>query len=377
MEDNMDIDIEKKPADRVVLNIDKILDEARVLGCSDVHFTTKISPIVRLHGTLRKLSSYPEMTDGAIMKLVEQMTGGRNIENIKNRIDTDFSYVTKRGYRHRVNVYHQRGDTAIAIRLLRNDIPTLEDLDMPPILGDFAMRPRGLILVTGPTGSGKSTTLAGMIDYVNCNRSAHVITVEDPIEYIHEHKRCMINQREVGDDVESFALSLRAALREDPDVILVGEMRDYETITAAVTAAETGHLVMSTLHTTSASDTINSIIDAFPAHQQNQIRTQLATVLVGIIAQTLIPKADGTGRVAALEILNATDSIKAMIRDNKVHLIQTAIQTGRKDGMVCLDQELARMVKEGTITEMHAREKSLDINEFERYMKATNPMSLN
>ena len=377
MEDNMDIDIEKKPADRVVLNIDKILDEARVLGCSDVHFTTKISPIVRLHGTLRKLSSYPEMTDGAIMKLVEQMTGGRNIENIKNRIDTDFSYGTKRGYRHRVNVYHQRGDTAIAIRLLRNDIPTLEDLDMPPILGDFAMRPRGLILVTGPTGSGKSTTLAGMIDYVNCNRSAHVITVEDPIEYIHEHKRCMINQREVGDDVESFALSLRAALREDPDVILVGEMRDYETITAAVTAAETGHLVMSTLHTTSASDTINRIIDAFPAHQQNQIRTQLATVLVGIIAQTLIPKADGTGRVAALEILNATDSIKAMIRDNKVHLIQTAIQTGRKDGMVCLDQELARMVKEGTITEMHAREKSLDINEFERYMKATNPMSLN
>lgn len=377
MEDNMDIDIEKKPADRVVLNIDKILDEARVLGCSDVHFTTKISPIVRLHGTLRKLSSYPEMTDGAIMKLVEQMTGGRNIENIKNRIDTDFSYVTKRGYRHRVNVYHQRGDTAIAIRLLRNDIPTLEDLDMPPILGDFAMRPRGLILVTGPTGSGKSTTLAGMIDYVNCNRSAHVITVEDPIEYIHEHKRCMINQREVGDDVESFALSLRAALREDPDVILVGEMRDYETITAAVTAAETGHLVMSTLHTTSASDTINRIIDAFPAHQQNQIRTQLATVLVGIIAQTLIPKADGTGRVAALEILNATDSIKAMIRDNKVHLIQTAIQTGKKDGMVCLDQELARMVKEGTITEMHAREKSLDINEFERYMKAANPMSLN
>ena len=365
----MDIDIEKKPAERVVINIDKILDEARVLGCSDVHFTTKISPIVRLHGTLRKLSSYPEMTDGAIMKIVEQMTGGRNIENIKNRIDTDFSYVTKRGYRHRVNVYHQRGDVAVAIRLLRNDIPTLEDLDLPPIIGDFAMRPRGLILVTGPTGSGKSTTLAAMIDFVNCNRSAHVITVEDPIEYIHEHKRCMINQREVGDDVESFALSLRAALREDPDVILVGEMRDYETITAAVTAAETGHLVMSTLHTTSASDTINRIIDAFPAHQQNQIRSQLATVLVGIIAQTLIPKADGTGRVAALEILNATDSIKAMIRDIKVHLIQTAIQTGKKEGMVCLDQELARLVKDGVITDANAREKSLDIAEYERYLK--------
>ncbi|MCC8043436.1 MAG: type IV pilus twitching motility protein PilT [Oscillospiraceae bacterium] len=359
-----------KPSERIALNIDKILDEARVLGCSDVHFTTKISPIVRLHGSLRKLSSYPEMSDAAIMKLVEQMTGGRNMENIKNHIDADFSYVTKRGYRHRVNVYHQRGDIAVAIRLLRNDIPTLEDLDLPPILGDFAMRPRGLVLVTGPTGSGKSTTLAAMIDYVNCNKSAHIITIEDPIEYVHEHKRCMVNQREVGDDVESFALSLRAALREDPDVILVGEMRDYETINAAITAAETGHLVMSTLHTTCAADTINRIIDVFPSHQQGQIRTQLATVLVGIIAQTLIPTANGKGRVAALEVLNATDPIKALIRDDKTHLIQTSIQTGRKDGMICLDQELARMVKEGVIAEVHAREKAHDIAEFERFMKA-------
>ncbi len=359
-----------KPSERIVLNIDKILDEARVLGCSDVHFTTKIAPIVRLHGTLRKLSSYPEMTDAAIMKLVEQMTGGKNMENIKNHIDADFSYVTRRGYRHRVNVFHQRGDTAVAIRLLRNDIPTLADLDLPPILGDFAMRPRGLVLVTGPTGSGKSTTLAGMVDYVNCNKSAHIITIEDPIEYVHEHKRSMVNQREIGDDVETFALALRAALREDPEVILVGEMRDYETINAAITAAETGHLVLSTLHTTCASDTINRIIDVFPSHQQSQIRTQLATVLVGVIAQTLIPKSDGKGRVAALEILNATDPVKALIRDNKVHLIQTSIQTGRKDGMVCLDQELARMVKEGTITQIHAREKALDIAEFERFLKA-------
>jgi twitching motility protein PilT len=364
------MDIERKPMDRAVINIDKILDEARVLGCSDVHFTSKISPIVRLHGSLRKLSAYPEMNEMTIMKIVEQMTSGRNLENIKNKIDTDFSYVTRRGYRHRVNVFHQRGNTAIAIRLLRNDIPTLEDLDLPPILGDFAMCPRGLVLVTGPTGSGKSTTLAAMIDYVNINKSAHIITIEDPIEYVHEHKRCMVNQREVGDDVESFAMSLRAALREDPDVILVGEMRDFETINAAVTAAETGHLVMSTLHTTCASDTINRIIDVFPAHQQAQIRTQLAAVLVGIIAQTLIPKADGSGRVAALEILNATDAVKAMIRDNKVHLIQTAIQTGKASGMICLDQELARMVKEGTISEMHAREKCFDVTEFERYLKA-------
>jgi len=364
------MDLEKGTQNnKVVISIDKILDEARVLGCSDVHFTTKISPVVRLDGSLRKLSSYPEMTEAAIMKICEQMTSGRNLENIKNKVDADFSYVTRRGYRHRVNVYHQRGNTAIAIRLLRNDIPTFEDLDLPPILGEFSLRPRGLILVTGPTGSGKSTTLAAMIDYVNINRSAHIITIEDPIEYVHEHKRCMVNQREVGDDVESFAMSLRAALREDPDVILVGEMRDFETINAAVTAAETGHLVMSTLHTTCAADTINRIIDVFPAHQQAQIRTQLATVLVGIVAQTLIPKAEGSGRIAALEILNATDAIKAMIRDNKVHLIQTAIQTGKKEGMVCLDQELARLVKEGVITEMSAREKSLDINELERYLK--------
>ncbi|MCL2053811.1 MAG: type IV pilus twitching motility protein PilT [Oscillospiraceae bacterium] len=354
--------------DKIIISIDKILDEARVLGCSDVHFTTKISPIVRLHGSLRKLSSYPEMNEAAVMKIVEQMTTGRNMENIKNKIDTDFSYVTRRGYRHRVNVYHQRGDTAVAIRLLRNDIPTLTDLDLHPILGEFALRPRGLVLVTGPTGSGKSTTLAAMIDHVNLNKSAHIITVEDPIEYVHEHKRCMVNQREIGDDVESFAMSLRAALREDPDVVLVGEMRDFETTNAAITAAETGHLVMSTLHTTCAADTINRIIDVFPAHQQSQIRTQLATVLVGIIAQTLIPRADGSGRIAAVEVLNATDAVKAMIRDNKVHLIQTAIQTGRKDGMVCLDQELARFVKEGLITEIHAREKSLDIAEFERFM---------
>ena len=362
-------EMETKAPEKVVININKILDEARVLGCSVVHFTTKIAPVVRLHGSLRRLASYPEMTEAAIMKIVEQMTNGRQLENIKNKVDTDFSYVTKRGYRHRVNVYHQKGNTAISIRLLRNDIPSLADLDLPPILGEFAMRPRGLILVTGPTGSGKSTTLAAMIDYVNINRSAHIITVEDPIEYVHEHKRCMVNQREIGDDVESFAMSLRAALREDPDVILVGEMRDFETINAAVTAAETGHLVMSTLHTTCAADTINRIIDVFPAHQQNQIRSQLATVLVGIIAQTLIPKADGTGRIAALEILNATDAVKAMVRDNKVHLIQTAIQTGKKEGMVCLDQELARLVKEGVITDTNAREKSLDIAEYERYLK--------
>ncbi len=354
----------------MAIQINKILDEVRVLGCSDLHFTNGINPVVRLNGMLRKMSGYDEMDEEGVMEIVEQMTNERQRKSIAEHNDTDFSFMTKSGYRHRVNVFFQRGHTAIAIRLLRNDIPTLEDLFLPPILGDFAMRPRGLVLVTGPTGSGKSTTLAGMIDYINVSRSAHIITVEDPIEYVHEHKRCMINQREVGLDVPDFAGALRAALREDPDVILVGEMRDFETVSAAVTAAETGHLVLSTLHTTSAPDTINRIIDVYPEHQQVQIRTQLANTLVGIISQTLLPKKDGTGRIAAMEILNVTDACAAMIRDNKVHLIQSAIQTGKQNGMMCLDQELARMAKQGIIYEADGLERCQDKTEFYRYFNA-------
>lgn len=308
-----------------MIDINKILDEARALGCSDLHFTTDIPPIVRLHGSLKQMSEYPSLTNDIIMDVMKQMTNDAQKASIAQSIDTDFSYVTESGFRHRVNIYFQRGNTAIAIRLLRNDIPTLEELKLPDILSDFCMRPRGLVLVTGPTGSGKSTTLAAMIDYVNIHKSAHIITVEDPIEYMHEHKRCMVNQREVGMDVPDFASALRAALREDPDVILVGEMRDFETISAAVTAAETGHLVFSTLHTTSASDTINRIIDVYPEHQQQQIRAQLANVLVAVISQTLVPTADGKGRIAAQEILNVTDACSAMIRDNKVHLLEIVL----------------------------------------------------
>ena len=350
--------------------INKILDEVRVLGCSDLHFTNGINPVVRLNGQLRKMSGYEEMNEEGILEIVEQMTNEQQRRSIAQHKDTDFSFTTRSGYRHRVNVFFQRGFTAIAIRLLRNDIPTLEDLFLPPILGEFAMRPRGLVLVTGPTGSGKSTTLAGMIDYINVSRSAHVITIEDPIEYVHEHKRCMVNQREVGMDVPDFASALRAALREDPDVILVGEMRDFETVSAAVTAAETGHLVLSTLHTTSAPDTINRIIDVYPEHQQVQIRTQLANTLVGVISQTLLPKRDGSGRIAAMEILNVTDACAALIRDNKVHLIQSAIQTGKQNGMMCLDQELARMAKQGIVYEADALERCQDKAEFYRYFNA-------
>jgi twitching motility protein PilT len=350
--------------------LDKILDEARALGCSDLHFTTNISPIVRLHGSLKQMTDYPVLTNEMVKEVVDQMTNDAQKESIAKTIDTDFSYVTASGFRNRVNVYFQRGNTAIAIRLLRNDIPTLEDLHLPHVLEEFCKRPRGLVLVTGPTGSGKSTTLAAMMDYINVHRSAHIITVEDPIEYMHEHKCCMINQREVGMDVPNFAAALRAALREDPDVILVGEMRDFETISAAVTAAETGHLVFSTLHTTSASDTINRIIDVYPEHQQQQIRAQLANVLVGVISQTLVPTANGKGRVASEEILNVTDACAAMIRDNKVHLIQSAIQTGKQSGMQTLDQDLARLAKSGTITEASALEKCHDREEFYRFLNA-------
>ncbi len=353
------------------MDIDKILDEARVLGCSDVHFTVGIQPIVRQGGVLRKLSAYGEMSELDILRICEVITNDKQKMSIKNLNDTDFTYVSRRGYRHRVNVYRQRGSTAVALRLLRSDIPTLKDLNLPPILAEFSSRPRGLVLVTGPTGSGKSTTLAAMIDHVNVTKSSHIITVEDPIEYLHSHKRCMINQREVGLDVPDFLSALRSALREDPDVILVGEMRDFETINAAITAAETGHLVMSTLHTTDAASTIDRIIDVFPGHQQRQIRTQLASVLVGICTQTLIPKIDGSGRLACCEILNCTDAISAMIRDDKVHLVPTAIQTGRNLGMQSLDQELARLVKEKQITMDSALERCTSPAELDRFLKLT------
>lgn len=350
------------------MDINKLLDEARVLDCSDVHFTVGVPPIVRQSGTLRKLGNYPEMTEYDILTICEEITNDRLKKSIKEQNDTDFTYVSKKGFRHRVNVFRQRGNIAVALRLLRNDIPTLADLHLPPILADFAARPRGLVLVTGPTGSGKSTTLAAMIDQINTTKSSHIITIEDPIEYMHGHKKCMVNQREVGVDVPDFASALRSALREDPDVILVGEMRDFETINAAVTAAETGHLVLSTLHTTDAPSTIDRIIDVFPAHQQRQIRTQLASVLVGIVSQTLIPKLDGSGRIACMEILNVTDAISAMIRDDKVHLISTAIQTGKSLGMMSRDQELARMVKQRIISIDNALDRCTSSAELNRFL---------
>ena len=352
----------------MAIDVNEILDEARALGVSDVHFTAGLPPVVRVNGDIRKLSKYPECTEPIIVSVINQITSVKHKQIIQKGLDADFSYVSASGHRHRVNVYRQRGYHAVALRLLRNEIPTLRDLLLPDLLGEFAMRPRGLVLVTGPTGSGKSTTLAAMIDFINRQKNCHIITIEDPIEYVHNHKQSMITQREVNVDVESFSKALRSALREDPDVILVGEMRDFETISAAVTAAETGHLVLSTLHTTGAAETLDRIIDVYPPHSQGQIRAQLANNLVGIVSQTLVPTQDGKGRCAALELLKATDAVSANIREGKVYLIPNAIATGKADGMFTLDQDLARLVRTGKISDAVARSRCQDPKEYERYV---------
>lgn len=350
------------------LDVNEILDEARMIKASDVHFTVGLPPIVRVNGDIKKFSKYPDMTEPLIVSIINQITTVKHKQTIQQGQDADFSYVSTAGQRHRVNVYRQRGYHAVALRLLLNEIPTLKDLGLPPLLGEFALRPRGLVLVTGPTGSGKSTTLAAMIDHINRQKNCHIITIEDPIEYIHNHKQSMITQREVGVDVDSFAGALRSSLREDPDVILVGEMRDFETINAAVTAAETGHLVLSTLHTTGAADTLDRIVDVYPAHSQGQIRSQLSNVLVGIVSQTLLPTADKKGRCAALELLKATDAVSALIREGKIFQIPNALATGKAEGMFSLDQHLAQLVRSGKVLEEVAKTRCHDRKEFDQYL---------
>lgn len=354
-----------------MLDINEVLNEARSIKASDVHFTVGLPPIVRLNGDIKKFAKYPDMTEPMVVNIINQITTVKQKQLISQGNDADFAYVSASGLRHRVNVYRQKGYHAVALRLLLNEIPTFKDMGLPTILGEFALRPRGLVLVTGPTGSGKSTTLAAMIDHINRQRNCHIITIEDPIEYVHNHKQSMITQREVGVDTDSFAGAIRSSLREDPDVILVGEMRDFETINAAVTAAETGHLVLSTLHTTGAAETLDRIVDVYPAHSQGQIRAQLGNVMVGIVSQTLVPTADKKGRVAAMEILKATDAICALIREGKIFQIPNSIATGRSEGMYTLDQNLATLVRMGKITEDVALTRCKDVNNFRQYMSST------
>ena len=348
------------------MTIDQIVLQARSRNCSDVHISEGMDLIFRIHGSMTsaEIPMSAQDTRAVIMSMLNEKQKSRLAEGE----DIDFSLTTSDGNRQRVNVFMQQGKAAATIRLLNNTIPTLAELKLPDVLREMAEKPRGLILVTGPTGSGKSTTLAAMVDHINEMEARHIITIEDPIEYVYETKRSLIHQREVGHDTVSFASALRSALREDPDVILVGEMRDYETISAALTAAETGHLVLSTLHTTGAAQTVDRIIDACPSETQNQVRTQLSGVLNGVVTQCLIPVTGGGGRIAATEILVGTDAVLNLVREAKAHQMGTAMQSGAAYGMHTLNSELCRLVREGTITPQSAYQFSNDRKDLEQYL---------
>jgi twitching motility protein PilT len=318
--------------------IDKLLSAQVKQGASDLHITVGQPPVLRIHGRLQRLKT-KVLEPADTMGLMKSITPDRCQQEFQETGSTDFGFAFGDQARFRVSVFRQRGNVAIVLRQIPVKLMTMEDLGVPLIFKDLVMRPRGLILVTGPTGSGKSTTLAAMVDYINETIDHHIITIEDPIEFFHNHKKSTVNQREVGVDVTSFAEAIRRALRQDPDVILVGELRDLSTIEAAITAAETGHVVFGTLHTSSAAGTINRIIDVFPTNQQEQIRTQLASAIIGILAQQLIPRIGG-GRVAAFETLIVTPGIANLVRENKIFRITSAIQTGSKHGMKLLDDHL-------------------------------------
>ncbi|MBO2944817.1 type IV pilus twitching motility protein PilT [Paenibacillus sp. F411] len=329
-------------------NIRLLLEHTFQAGASDLHVSVQSPPMLRVDGALRPIGGPPVGIQEAEDMAQELLGSGRYAE-FDDRGDYDFAYALNPEVRFRVNIYRQRGRVSIAARAIPVEVPTLGQLGLPSLLSTLAGRPQGLVLVTGPTGSGKSSTLAAMIQQLNQSERKHIVTLEDPIEYLHGHGSCLIDQREIGSDTRSFATGLRAALRQDPDVILVGEMRDPETIAAAVTAAETGHLVLSTLHTSDAPGTIERIIDVFPAEQQNQIRSQLASVLAGVISQRLFPKAEGRGRVCATEILINTPAVANLIRSDKCHQIRNTMQTGRALGMHTLDMSIQDYLRSGQI----------------------------
>lgn len=321
---------------------------AKEAGASDVHITVGIPPKMRVNGNLITMN-YPRMMPADTLSVLLEIMSDPQRERFEERGEFDMSFSIPELGRYRVNAYKQRGSVALALRLVGTKVPSPESLGVPESVINLYERKRGLILVTGPTGSGKSTTLAAIIDKINNNRDAHVITLEDPIEYLHQHKMAMVNQREIGLDSQSYANALRAALREDPDVILVGEMRDFETISVAITAAETGHLVLSTLHTIGAASTVDRVIDVFPPHQQQQIRVQFANVLEAVISQQLIPTLDGRGRVAAFEVMHANHAVRNLIREGKSHQLVSVMQTNRKLGMITMDESITQLFYEGRI----------------------------
>lgn len=350
-----------------MVSIEQLLMTARQQGCSDLHISEGLGIAIRQHGQLVR----PEMalSEEELKALILSICSDEQKSGLERGEDQDFALQLPDHTRYRVNVYRDRLGLSSAIRLLNDKIPTLEELRLPPVMAKLAEEPRGLILVTGPTGSGKSTTLAAMIDYISRKRSAHILTVEDPIEYVFDQNQCMIHQREVGETVGSFAGALRSALREDPDIILVGEMRDYETISTAVTAAETGHLVLSTLHTTGASQTIDRIVDTCPPETQQQMRNQLSMILRGVITQQLLPNASGNGRIAATEILLGTDAVGNLIREDKCFQLSTAMHSGMSQGMHTLNNDLARLVQMGDITAETAEAAATDRSDLQQYMR--------
>jgi len=347
-------------------NLRALLEEMIEREASDLHITAGERPKLRIDGDITDSS----VTDVLTPKDTLQLAYSVLTENQKKRFETedelDFSFGIQNLARFRGNCFKQRGCVAVVIRMIPFNVRTFQDLGLPPVVAKLAERPRGLILVTGPTGSGKSTTLAAIIDKINKERKGHIITVEDPIEFIHRHQSCIVNQREVGTDTKSFGSALKYALREDPDVILVGEMRDLETISAALTIAETGHLALATLHTNSAAESINRIIDVFPSNQQSQVRAQLAFVLEGVLTQTLLQKARGRGRAMAAEIMVATPAIRALIRDDKIHQIYSSMQSGKKHGMQTMNDALYQLYMGREVTQEECLRVSPDPNEFLR-----------
>jgi twitching motility protein PilT len=344
----------------------ELLIEVLEKGASDLHITAGARPTIRLHGSLGQLEERPILTPPVIQRMMYALLTQRQREKFEEDLELDFAYAVPGKARFRVNLYRQRDALGAAFRLIPYEIKALEDLGIPPSISNFAMLPRGFVLVTGPTGSGKSTTLASLVDLANRQRRDHIMTVEDPIEFLHRHKSCLVNQREVGEDTWSFQNALKHVLRQDPDIILVGEMRDLETISVALTAAETGHLVFATLHTQDAAQTIDRVIDVFPPHQQQQVRVQLAGALQGVVCQALAKSVDGQGRVVATEVLVATPAIRNLIREGKTHQIYSALQAGGRHGMHTMDQHLSELVKAGKINYDTGLEKCHHVEDFNR-----------
>lgn len=344
-------------------------------GASDLHFTPGSPPMLREKGEMRPVDGYPALTPTQTRALVYGLLSDDRRQRFERDLQLDFAYSVPSLARFRVNCYFQRGAISAAMRLVPSEIKSIEQLGLPKVIHTFANKPRGLVLVTGPTGSGKSTSLAAVIDEINQTRHEHILTIEDPIEFLHPHKSCIVNQREIGQDAESFGLGLRAALRQDPDVILVGEMRDLETISTALTAAETGHLVFGTLHTQDTSSTVDRVIDVFPPEQQEQVRVQLSMALQGIITQQLLPRSDGTGRLCACEVLIPTPALRNLIREGKTHQIYSVLQTGGRFGMQTMDAAMVELIRAGLLDRNLAEQRSSSPGELRRLLGSSGRQS--